>query len=191
MKIPTLRNLPKKKLAITSSVVMGAILTPFVTYACYQNIVKPEKPKSTVAQEQKVEEKKTEAPQAAAEAAVAPAPVAVPAPKPVATAKPAAPKPTSTVTKTETKPTYQVVSVGVSKSGGSIVASIGSTKAGTCYFVFKQYDADGNKLAYKDVNSAATNGSCSAAIPVGTWTKVYVTYKAGDYTVKGYGELAL
>lgn len=135
------------------------------------------------------ESKKKAAAEEAAKLAAAsqPAPEFAPALKPTTTTA-TKPKATTTPTKTETKPTYETVSVSVSAAG---VATIGTTKAGTCYFEFKQYDAAGNKINYASASAPASGGTCAVAVPAGTWTKIYVTYKASDYSAKGYGYLML
>lgn len=122
--------------------------------------------------------------QTAPEPEPTPAPAPAPAPKPVAVApKTEVKKETAPVEKT--KPAAEQVPVTLARSGASVVASIGTSKPGTCYFTFKNY-TDPNNPQYLSVESSASGGSCSAPIPAGTWTHAMVTYKAADYSAKGY-----
>lgn len=89
--------------------------------------------------------------------------------------------------KKQEQPSYEIVQVSLSRSGGSVVAWIGTTKPGTCYFTFKNY-TDPNNPVYTSTESAAANNGCSSAIPAGTWTHAAVTYKASDYSAKGYSD---
>jgi hypothetical protein len=100
----------------------------------------------------------------------------------------AAKKKTTTTTdkkKTEEK-TYESVPVNVSVGSGQVAASVGSAKPGTCYYMFKNTNVDPYEKSEASVS--ASNGTCQAVtIPAGSWTKVYVSYKASDYSAKGDG----
>jgi len=102
----------------------------------------------------------------------------------------AAAKKQTTITVTDKKnteqKTYETVSVDVAIGSGQVAASIGTTKPGTCYYLFKNTSVDPYEKS--DTSRTASNGSCPAVdIPAGTWTKVYVSYKASDYSAKGDG----
>lgn len=188
-----------KKAATIGLIAAAVVLSTGVGVACKGYIDNQAKLKQQAVENQKKmesdkiakqaaeeEAKKKAAAEEAAKAAAAaqPAPEAVPATKPVAT-NTTKPKPTATETKKqEPKPSYETVSVSVNASG---VATIGTSKAGTCYFEFKQYDANGTKINYASSSAAASGGTCAAAVPAGTWSKIYVTYKASDYSAKGSG----
>lgn len=187
-----------KKTMIVSVAVMASLVVGGVGVACknYFDTQAKIKAEKLAKNEQKnelkpeVKSESTQVPEA--KPAESPAPVAEN--KPVVSPKTSntttstnytAPKPT----KTETKPAYENVSVSLSKSGSSVVTTIGSGKAGTCYWQFKQYDTNGTKINYATASTPANGGSCSVGIPAGTWTKVYVDYKASDYSAKGSGYL--
>lgn len=188
-----------KKAATIGLIAAAVVLSTGVGVACKGYIDNQAKLKQQAVENQKKmesdkiakqaaeeEAKKKAAAEEAAKAAAAaqPAPEAAPATKPVAT-NTTKPKPTATETKKqEPKPSYETVSVSVNASG---VATIGTSKPGTCYFEFKQYDANGTKINYASASAAASGGTCAAAMPAGTWSKIYVTYKASDYSAKGSG----
>ena len=189
-----------KKAATIGLISAAVVLSTGVGVACKGYIDNQANiKKQAVENQQKLEAEKI-AKQKSADEAQAKAKAAEEAAKTAEAEKPApeAPpvvKPTTTVAnkpvvkstdhaKTEPKPSYETVSVNVSASG---VATIGTSKAGTCYFEFKQYDASGNKINYASASVAASGGTCSAVVPAGAWSKIYVTYKASDYSAKGYG----
>lgn len=113
----------------------------------------------------------------------APAPAPAPTPKPAAAPAPKKTEPAKPVQK-KTQPSYETVSMTLVRSGDSVVATIGTSKPGTCYFTFKDY-TDPNNPKYSSVESGASGGSCNVGIPAGTWTHVAGSYKAGDYSAKG------
>lgn len=112
-----------------------------------------------------------------------PAPAPAPAPKPAAAPAPKKTEPAKPVEK-KTQPSYETVSMTLVRSGGSVVATIGTSKPGTCYLTFKDY-TDPNNPKYASVEGGANGGSCTVSIPAGTWTHVAGSYKAADYTAKG------
>jgi outer membrane biosynthesis protein TonB len=73
--------------------------------------------------------------------------------------KPVYQKPTvkKTYEKPKQKPSIQHVSVSLARSGGSVVATIGTSKSGTCYFTFKDL-SDKYSPRYKNVSASASNG---------------------------------
>lgn len=196
------KTFTKHKKAATVGVIAAAlVLTTGVGVACKGYIDNQAQVKKQAIENQKKlenekiakqaaeeEAKKKAAAEEAAKAAAASQPPAetAPAPKPASTVT--KPKPAEPAKKTETKPSYETVSVSVNAAG---VATIGTSKAGTCYFEFKQYDGAGNKINYASASAPASGGTCAASVPAGTWTKIYVTYKANDYSAKGYGYLML
>ncbi len=87
--------------------------------------------------------------------------------------------------KTYSEPTYKTVSVSIAKGGAGVVGTIGTEKAGKCDFLFKNY-TDPDNPQYKYVTVSASGGTCTTAIPDGTWTHAMVSYKSNDYLAKGY-----
>mgnify|MGYP001190396885 CR=1 FL=1 len=84
------------------------------------------------------------------------------------------------------KPTIEYVAVSLSSNGSTVVASIGSGKAGTCNFTFKGSEG------HTSLEVPANGGACSTSIPApGGFTKVHVTYMAHDKSAKGNSSLAL
>jgi DNA polymerase III alpha subunit (gram-positive type) len=177
----------KHKIATTTVLVIGALLvTGGVAVSCKSYFDSQAKAKEKLAYEKQQAQQKIEAvaktatvaqkSSVATETATAPKP-------PTTTPKPAQ---STEKNKSESKPSYEKVTVNVSISGASVVASIGSDKSGTCYFTFKQYDAEGNKINSAQATQPA-HGTCSTPVPAGTWTKVYVDFKASDGSAKGSG----
>jgi len=195
-----------KKAATIGVIAAALVLTTGVGVACKGYIDNQAQVKKQAIENQKKlenekiakqaaeeEAKKKAAAEEAAKAAAASQPPAeaAPAPKPAPTTT--KPKPAEPAKKTETK-SYETVSVSVngSLSGSSVTASavIGSSKAGTCTYTF--YQKSPSVINLGSQTTSANGGSCPSVSfstteqPSGTY-KVYVDYKANDYSAKGSG----
>lgn len=173
----------QNRLSLIAAVAAVAVVS-VPTYA--HQAKQADKKQEAVKVEQVVKPEQKPDVQVAATATPEPAPASTPEPTPKPATAPA-PKKTEPAKPVEkkTQPSYDTVSMTLVRSGDSVVATIGTSKPGACYFTFKDY-ADPNNPKYTSVESGASGGSCTVSIPAGAWTHVVGSYKAADYTAKGF-----